>query len=92
MQATSSIVEDLRQPPYLCPVDGAKVGKATGTGERERYETIGRFCEKRVDAPIFAAFGAWVRARLGELGESDEPSAKLQRKTGVEGGFEAITD
>ncbi len=80
MQATSSIVEDLRQPPYLCPVDEAKVGRATGTGERERYEAIERFCEKHVDAPTFAAFGAWVRARLGELGESDEPSAKRQRK------------
>lgn len=32
MQATGSNAEDLRQPRFLCPVDEAKVGRATGVG------------------------------------------------------------
>ncbi|KAG4439176.1 hypothetical protein IFR05_005329 [Cadophora sp. M221] len=32
MQGSASLAEDARQPPYLCPVDEAKVLRATGNG------------------------------------------------------------
>ncbi|KAK4142231.1 uncharacterized protein C8A04DRAFT_38478 [Dichotomopilus funicola] len=63
MQATGSILEDLRQPPYLCLVCEAKLGRAVrsasnlvGTGkgdgdEKEwlvrRYEKLVAFCERK---------------------------------------------
>ncbi|KAH6672898.1 hypothetical protein B0J14DRAFT_654618 [Halenospora varia] len=40
----ASIIEDARQPPYLCPVDLQKVLTATGVDERESYEKLGEFC------------------------------------------------
>ncbi|CZR56958.1 uncharacterized protein PAC_06847 [Phialocephala subalpina] len=67
MQGSASIIEDARQPPYLCPVDLAKMVTATGADVRERYEKILGFCERKRDVHLFAAFGAWVRGRLGEL-------------------------
>ena len=60
MQGTASLGEDVRQPPYLCPVDLAKVLRATGANEKERYEAILEFCRGRPDTPMFAALGAWV--------------------------------
>lgn len=63
MQSTSSLAEDVRQPPYLCPVDLAKVLKATGADERERYAALRAFCEDK-DVPMFVAFWAWLGARL----------------------------
>ena len=64
MQGTASLAEDVRQPPYLCPVDLAKVLRATGADEKERYEAILEFCRGRPDTPMFAALGAWVEAQL----------------------------
>lgn len=79
MQATSSIVEDLRQPPYLCPVDEAKVARATGQGKKERLEAMGGFCKGHGSYGMFAALGAWANARFGELEGRDEPDAKRQK-------------
>ncbi|KAH6680311.1 hypothetical protein B0J14DRAFT_578345 [Halenospora varia] len=67
MQGTASIIEDARQPPYLCPVDLAKVLQATGADVEERYEALLGFCEKHGGAHLFAAYGAWIKGRLGEL-------------------------
>jgi archaemetzincin len=67
MQGSASIIEDARQPPYLCPVDLAKVLRATGTGEKERYEALLSFCDKQKDIHIFAGYGAWIRGRLTEM-------------------------
>lgn len=72
MQATASIKEDLRQPPYLCPVDEAKVGRATGKGGRERGEVLGRWCGGRREFGMFAALGGWVAGRVGEMGGERE--------------------
>lgn len=72
MQGSASLCEDARQPPYLCPVDLAKMLIATGADAKERYRALLLFCDRRKDVHLFAAFGAWIRGRLQELnGGSD---------------------
>ena len=74
MQATASLAEDVRQPPYLCPVDLAKMLRATGADERERYEALLAFCGRHEggDAGWFKALQAWILGRLRELKGKDE--------------------
>ena len=67
MQSTASLAEDVRQPPYLCPVDLAKLQRATGGTEAEHYAALAEFCNARGTTHMFAALGAWVKARLLEL-------------------------
>jgi archaemetzincin len=67
MQSTASVCEDARQPLYLCPVDLAKMLKATGAGEVERYEALRAYCADRQDVHLFAAFGAWLDGHLRNL-------------------------
>jgi archaemetzincin len=67
MQGTASIIEDSRQPPYLCPVDLAKMLHATATSAEERYHALLTFCDKRKTTHLFAAYAAWIRARLREI-------------------------
>ena len=67
MQSTASLAEDVRQPPYLCPVDSAKLLRATGATEAEHYAALVMVCESRSDTHMFAALGAWAKARLEEL-------------------------
>ena len=69
MQATASLSEDVRQPPYLCPVDLAKLLRATGADEIERYKTLLVFCGQFEDggAGWFKAFEAWIAMRLQAL-------------------------
>ncbi|KAJ6508621.1 hypothetical protein C8R45DRAFT_967983 [Mycena sanguinolenta] len=64
MQSTAGLAEDARQPPFLCPVDLAKMLHASGAGREERYEAILEFCAKHPECHLFAAFGAWIRAQL----------------------------
>jgi archaemetzincin len=64
MQGTASIIEDSRQPPYLCPIDLAKVLRATGADEKERYRALLAFCDKHSEAHLFVAFAAWIKGRL----------------------------
>ena len=66
MQATARLSEDVRQPPYLCPIDLSKVLRATGTGEKERYRALLAVCNRWKDDRLFAAFGAWIETRLKE--------------------------
>lgn len=66
MQGTASLAEDVRQPPYLCPVDLAKLLRATATSEKERYEALLQFCARWKEDRMFAAFGAWLEMRLGQ--------------------------
>ena len=80
MQGTASIAEDIRQPPYLCPVCLEKLSYAVACeiGRRrfddrlsyveERYRAIAAFCEKWSDNGLFAGYLAWLRARLRLLG------------------------
>ena len=82
MQGTASLAEDVRQPPYLCPVDLAKVLRATTAKEEERYEALLEFCKGRRETPMFAALGAWVDAMIGELGQDQSSKGNSRLKTG----------
>lgn len=81
MQGTSCLAEDVRQPPYLCPVDLAKVLRATGASEKGRYEALRSFCTAHAHVPMFAAFEAWLGSMLGKHNESPQSS---QNKLGSE--------
>lgn len=66
MQGTASICEDARQPPYLCPVDQAKLLYVTELPEDQRNQALLSFCERPefIETHFFAPFAAWLRARL----------------------------
>lgn len=72
MQGTASICEDARQPPYLCPVDLAKILCATSTSASERYRALLAFCERpgNSDTHFFAPFATWIRSRLARFKDS----------------------
>lgn len=70
MQGTTGLSEDARQPPYLCPVDFAKVLHATGAGQVERYRALLEICEKWDGDSLFVAFAAWLKARIEEIGKT----------------------
>lgn len=74
MQGTASVVEDCRQPPYLCPIDMAKVNQATGLGEKERYQALSIFCERYQTTALFAAFQAWIQKRQAFVEDEYESS------------------
>ncbi|KAI1362253.1 hypothetical protein F5Y08DRAFT_277826 [Xylaria arbuscula] len=79
MQGTAGMAEDVRQPPYLCPVCLEKLAHAIayesqlqdrvdkGGYIKERYIAIANFCEAWKHVELFAGYGAWVRARLRQL-------------------------
>lgn len=70
MQGTAGLSEDARQPPYLCPVDLAKVVYATGADVKERYGKLLVVCEKWAEmegGQMWAAWAAWLKVRLGEV-------------------------
>jgi archaemetzincin len=68
MQGTTSLSEDVRQPPYLCPVDLVKVLTATGSDVVQRYtallEFCERFCDQEGEVELFRAFAGWLRIRI----------------------------
>lgn len=64
MQGSASLNEDTRQPPYLCPIDLAKVLKATGTEEGEHDQALLQYCEKHGDVQMFRALGGWIKWKL----------------------------
>ncbi|KAI1765026.1 hypothetical protein GGR53DRAFT_465854 [Hypoxylon sp. FL1150] len=80
MQGTANMAEDLRQPPYLCPVCLSKISlaiacEATGLREesdiakyeRKRYRALADFCDSRREVGMFAGYGAWLNQRLEYL-------------------------
>ena len=67
MQGSASLLEDARQPPYLCPIDLAKLLRATGADAEQRYLALLSYCEKHGDTRVFAAFAAWIRLRVKDL-------------------------
>lgn len=79
MQSTSGIAEDVRQPPYLCPICVSKVSyKASvellrGNEEsrhgylQERYQALATFCDGWKHVGLFAGYQAWLSVRLAEL-------------------------
>lgn len=81
MQSTSSLLEDTRQPPYLCPVCDSKIShmivvELQGGKEEDkrrwicaRYSALRSFCttEERKKAVLWAGLGAWIGATLGTM-------------------------
>lgn len=69
MQGTASLREDARQPPYLCPVDLAKLLNVTSVTASQRYRALLAFCERPENKAthFFAPFAAWIRGRLVEM-------------------------
>ncbi|KAK3688803.1 hypothetical protein B0T22DRAFT_460259 [Podospora appendiculata] len=77
MQSTAGVHEDLRQPPYLCPVCLAKVTRAVGAVAEpgvdeaqiaiQRYRALREFCEGWLRVGMFAGFHAWLGKRLERL-------------------------
>jgi len=66
MQGTASMAEDVRQPPYLCPVDLAKIQRAielTDKDVMERYKALQNFCGQSGSG--FAGFEGWIKGRIG---------------------------
>jgi archaemetzincin len=79
MQSTAGMQEDVRQPPYLCPVCEAKVGHAIvgellGGGEEEmqawateRCEALRNCCtqlqESTMDTAMWRGLAAWLAAK-----------------------------
>lgn len=80
MQGTAGMEEDVRQPPYACPICEAKIGHAIceelcrrGEQEKEiwirqRCEALRAFCsileEKGVASGMWRGLDAWLRERL----------------------------
>ncbi|KAK3899801.1 hypothetical protein C8A05DRAFT_17823 [Staphylotrichum tortipilum] len=74
MQGTAGIVEDVRQPPYLCLVCLAKLGYALAgfvdgrVGQvqlmLEQYVALAKFCDKWKRVAMFAAYGNWLEQRI----------------------------
>jgi archaemetzincin len=71
LQGSAHLQEDLRAPPYLCPVDLRKLLAVTGVDPTSRYKALLAFCdhESMREIETFAAFAAWLRCRLQELRE-----------------------
>jgi archaemetzincin len=83
MQGTAGMKEDVRQPPYLCPVCEAKVAHAIvteweGGGNeekqawtKERCEAVISFCSRvsgsGMDAKMWRGLQAWTARRLDGL-------------------------
>jgi archaemetzincin len=67
MQSTSSVSEDVRQPPYLCPVCSKKVLTATEAEEKEWTKAMEQVCTGRVGLG-WKGLQAWCEWRLRELG------------------------
>ncbi|KAJ4011611.1 hypothetical protein NW752_008617 [Fusarium irregulare] len=80
MQGVNSVRQDGQVPPYLCPVDAAKLAWELGplldcTGSRtekqsvwirQQNEALREFCGRWSHVPQFAGFEAWLGGRLVE--------------------------
>jgi archaemetzincin len=79
MQSTAGMAEDVRQPPYLCPVCMSKISYAAsvellqGSEEtrqaylEERYSALLSFCDRWRHVGLFAGYRAWLKVRLEDL-------------------------
>jgi predicted Zn-dependent protease len=80
MQGTASMAEDVRQPPYLCPVCLQKLSWSlspfVGNGAaidlqrlwvRRQHEALRELCHRPwwKEVGMFAGFAAWLDTRLG---------------------------
>ncbi|KAF2153489.1 hypothetical protein K461DRAFT_321136 [Myriangium duriaei CBS 260.36] len=73
MQGTASVAEDARQPPYLCPVDDAKIRaliQERGVpGSDSRYvQSMLRFCCAQGPGSAFEPYKVWLEVKLASEG------------------------
>ncbi|GMF46928.1 unnamed protein product [Phytophthora fragariaefolia] len=76
MQGSAGLSEDARQPPYICPVDLAKMLRATGADPGQRYKALLTFCSRfEGQERTFAAFAAWLTYMISSstIGSSGKP-------------------
>jgi archaemetzincin len=66
MQSTASVPEDLRQPPYLCPVCSKKVLTATGVEDKDWTAKMKEVCQGRIGMG-WQGLQGWCEGRLQEL-------------------------
>lgn len=76
MQGTASVLEDLRQPPYLCPICVKKIsqaveecsGKVVQEQEypQEAVKEMVVFCARWKHVGVWAGYEAWLRTFLSE--------------------------
>ncbi|CAG9980390.1 unnamed protein product [Clonostachys byssicola] len=77
MQGTANIAEDVRQPPYLCPICLQKlsnllaplIGKPTTPNIQMQFiqgqhEALARFCRRWPKVGMFTGLAAWMAQRL----------------------------
>lgn len=76
MQGTAGMSEDVRQPPYLCPVCLEKLSRGVlnvkpGLDKQQyivdRYTALSKFCQKWSNVGMLAGYHAWLEARLLQL-------------------------
>jgi archaemetzincin len=76
MQGSGTAREDLRQPPYLCPVClkklfllAKKVDNSVQEDEfvRGHYSGLKQYCASWKNASIFAGLEAWIKGRQKEI-------------------------
>lgn len=77
MQGSASVAEDLRQPPYLCPICAKKNSQAVEEGsnkvfEEERYMheaavEMTVICGKWKHVGVWAGFEAWLSTLISSL-------------------------
>lgn len=68
MQSTGSIAEDVRQPPYACPVCLEKIERATGSSEVEHLKALVEVCAGQGGAG-WVGLGTWAARRIESLDE-----------------------
>lgn len=76
MQGSASVAEDSRQPPYLCPIDLAKLLNATSADAEQRYLALLNFCQQHVEAQMFVTFAAWLQAQLSAMHSVYQPEQR----------------
>lgn len=71
MQSTAGMLEDARQPPYLCPIDEAKLLKTTGTTAAKRDSAMVELLKQPAfsQEPMFAAFSKWLTMKAARISE-----------------------
>lgn len=90
MNGAGHLLEDFAAPPYLCPVDLAKLIASGGASSDvvPRYDALLRFCDG--GGAAFAEQAAWIRSALAFLGAMSGDSVTSDGSPSSEGA--AATD
>lgn len=93
MQSTGGMAEDVRQPPYLCPICLEKLSYNLSTLvsgssmiDRQRLWILGQhksmkeYCRKWTNVGMFAGFEAWLGKRIEAMEGGTEQESEAPRK------------